>query len=128
MASQAKALSTLRYTQDLLITKWTHKLLLAPWHMNHIGQAKSDPCLSCLKTIETAPHIFACASHVQWQATFLVSLLHELLAALHPTRVANDPHTRSWYQRYSTSEDAIFHWRFEIMCKSRIISLIPGIT
>ena len=27
-----------------------------------------------------------------------------------------------------SSEDAIFHWRFEIMCKSRIISLIPGIT
>ena len=26
------------------------------------------------------------------------------------------------------SEDAIFHWRFEIMCKCRIISLIPGIT
>ena len=30
-----------------------------------------------------------------------------------------------WSKR--TSEDAIF-WRFEIMCKSRIISLIPGIT
>ena len=27
-----------------------------------------------------------------------------------------------------TSEDAIFHWRFEIMCKCRIIPLIPGIT
>ena len=30
-----------------------------------------------------------------------------------------------WFE--TTSEDAIFHWRFEIMCKSRIISLIPGI-
>ena len=27
-----------------------------------------------------------------------------------------------------TSEDAIFHWQFEIMCKCRIIPLIPGIT
>ena len=28
----------------------------------------------------------------------------------------------------SSSEDAIFHWRFETRCKCRIISLIPGIT
>ena len=33
-----------------------------------------------------------------------------------------------WSFRGVASEDAIFHWRFEIMCKCRIISLIPGIT
>ena len=28
----------------------------------------------------------------------------------------------------ASSEDAIFHWRFETRCKCRIIPLIPGIT
>ena len=52
-AQQAKALSTLEYTRELFVTKWAH--------MKHIGQAESDLCPSCLETIETAPHIFACA-------------------------------------------------------------------
>ena len=50
--------------------------------MRRVGQAESDLCPSCLESIETAPHIFACACHVQWQATFLDSL-RQLLATLY---------------------------------------------
>ena len=80
--AQAKALNTLQYTQELFVTKWAHNLLPTRRHMQRIGKAESDLCPSCLETIETAPHIFACPARVQWQATFLDSL-RELLAALY---------------------------------------------
>ena len=80
--TQAKALSTLEYTQELVVTKLAHNLLLTRRHMEHIAQGESDICLSCLETIETAPHIFACVHRVQWQATFLDSL-REILATLY---------------------------------------------
>jgi len=80
--AQAKALSTLEYTQELVVTKWAHSLLLTRRHMKRIGRAESDLCPSCLQTIETAPHIFACKHRVQWQATFLDSL-RELLTLLY---------------------------------------------
>ena len=80
--AQAKALSTLEYNQELFVTKWAHNLLLTRRHMKRIGQAESDLCPSCLETIETAPHIFACPRRVQWQATFLDSI-RELLAELY---------------------------------------------
>ena len=50
--------------------------------MKRIGQAESDLCPSCLKTEETAPHIFACERRVEWQGTFIDSL-RKLLATLH---------------------------------------------
>jgi hypothetical protein len=50
--------------------------------MKRIKQAESDLCPSCLETIATAPHIFACPRRVQWQATFLDSL-RKLLAELY---------------------------------------------
>jgi hypothetical protein len=80
--SQAKALSTLEYTQELFVIKWAHNLLPTRRHMKRIGQAESELCPSCLATIETAPHIFACPRRVQWQVTFLDSL-RKLLAKLH---------------------------------------------
>jgi hypothetical protein len=58
--AQAKALGTLEQTQELFVIKWAHDLLPARHHMKRIGQAESDLCPSCLETIETAPHIFAC--------------------------------------------------------------------
>jgi len=79
---QAKALSTLQYNQELFVTKWAHNLLPTRRHMTRLGKAESDLCPSCLATIETAPHIFACPLRVQWQATFLDSL-RELLASLY---------------------------------------------
>ena len=50
---QAKALSTLAYTQELFVTKWAHNLLPTRRHMYRIKQAESDLCPSCLETIET---------------------------------------------------------------------------
>jgi hypothetical protein len=79
---QAKALNTLEYTQELFVTKLAHDLLPTRRHMHRIGKAESDLCPSCLETIETAPHIFACERRVTWQVTFLDSL-RKLLAKLH---------------------------------------------
>jgi hypothetical protein len=60
-ASQAKALNTLKCTQELFVTKWAQHLLPPRRHMKPMGQAESDLCPSCLATsIETAPHVFAC--------------------------------------------------------------------
>ena len=80
--AQAKALNTLEYNQELFVTKWAHNLLPTRRHMERIGKAESDLCPSCLETIETAPHIFACERRVEWQATFLDSL-RKLLATLY---------------------------------------------
>jgi hypothetical protein len=49
--------------------------------VKRIGQAESDLRPSCLETIKTASHIFACEQRVEWQATFLTSL-RKLLAKL----------------------------------------------
>jgi hypothetical protein len=72
--AQAKALGALKHTQELFVVKWAHNLLHARSHVKCVGQAESDLCPSCLETIETAPHIFACEQRVEWQATFLNSL------------------------------------------------------
>jgi hypothetical protein len=80
--AQEKALNTLEHTQELFVTKWAHNLLLTRRHMRRMGRAESDLCPSCLATIETAPHIFACPKRVPWQVTFLDSL-RKLLAKLH---------------------------------------------
>jgi hypothetical protein len=64
--AQAKALSTLEYTQELFAIKWAHNLLPTRHHMQRISQAESDLCPSCLTTIETAPHIFGCERRVPW--------------------------------------------------------------
>jgi hypothetical protein len=72
--SQAKALNTLEYNQEIFVIKWAHNLLPTRRHMKRIGQAESDLCPSCLATEETAPHIFACVRRVQWQGEFIDSL------------------------------------------------------
>ena len=51
--------------------------------MKRIGRAESDQCPSCLKTIETAPHIFTCARHVQWRVSTFLDSLRKLLATLY---------------------------------------------
>jgi hypothetical protein len=63
--TQAKALSTLEYTVEQFAIKWAHGMLLTRRHMKCIGQAKSDLCPSCLATVETAPHIFACTRRLK---------------------------------------------------------------
>jgi hypothetical protein len=50
--------------------------------MKHIDQAKSDLCPSCLATVETAPHIFACTRRLEWRSKFRKSL-RKLLDKLH---------------------------------------------
>jgi hypothetical protein len=49
--------------------------------MKRMGRAESDLCPSCLATIETAPHIFACPKRLPWHVAFLDSL-RKLLAKL----------------------------------------------
>jgi hypothetical protein len=79
--SQAKTLNTLEYTQELFVTKWAHNLLPTRRHMKRMGRAESDLRPSCLATIETAPHIFACLKRLPWHVAFLDSL-RKLLAKL----------------------------------------------
>jgi hypothetical protein len=80
--TQAKALSTLKYTQELFAIKWAHNLLPTRRHMQRIGKAESDLCPSCLQTIKTAPHIFTCPQQLPWQAIFTNSL-QKLLDKMH---------------------------------------------
>ncbi len=77
-----KAVNTLEHNQQDFVTKWANNILATRRHMKRIGQAESDLCPSCLKTEETAPHIFACERRVEWQGTFIDSL-RKLLATLH---------------------------------------------
>jgi hypothetical protein len=62
--------------------KWTRNLLASRRHMKRISQAESDLCPSCLAIVKTAPHIFACKRHVEWQGTFIDSL-RKVLAKTH---------------------------------------------
>jgi hypothetical protein len=80
--TQAAALNTLQYSQELFVTKWAHNILPTRRHMKRMGKAESDLCPSCLDTVETAHHIFACPCRAPWQATFIESL-RTLLQSLH---------------------------------------------
>ncbi len=80
--AQAQALNTLEYNQELFVVKWAHDLLPTRRHMHRMGRAESNLCPSCLATIETATHIFACPRRLPWQQTLIASLRTLLISLI----------------------------------------------